>query len=99
MPYNEQKGSLFYMDPDEVVKPKDEKMHKQLTVKNVQEKKLRWMTLGGQYDWTDRVYPEGQPVVFPKDLEKLIHGLVRFFTFRSMDGSHTYGVMVDRFRV
>ncbi|KAK3628666.1 hypothetical protein LTR56_018481 [Elasticomyces elasticus] len=39
------------------------------------DKKLRWMTLGGQYDWTNKVYPEGPPPPFPKDIKNLVEGL------------------------
>jgi len=38
-------------------------------------KKLRWMTLGGQYDWTAKAYPSTPPPVFPLDIASLIEGL------------------------
>lgn len=37
-------------------------------------KKLRWITLGGQYDWTNKVYPEESPPVFPEDIASLLRG-------------------------
>lgn len=33
------------------------------------------MTLGGQYDWTRKTYPEGGHPNFPADIHKLIHSL------------------------
>lgn len=60
--------------------PKDPSVHKPISVRQMLEKKLRWMTLGGQYDWSRKVYPElngGSPVVaFPSDIGRLINGLV-----------------------
>lgn len=67
-------------------------MHKPMTVQQAMKKKLRWMTVGGQYDWTKKVYPEMLPKEgdgesdggdrkdevprFPSDLKDLIQGLV-----------------------
>ncbi|KAK5728138.1 hypothetical protein LTR17_012146 [Elasticomyces elasticus] len=39
------------------------------------DKKLRWMTLGGQYDWTSKTYPSGPPPPFPQDIKDLVQGL------------------------
>lgn len=50
-------------------------MHKPLSMERVLEKKLRWMTLGGQYDWTKKVYPSEEPPDFPVDVANLIRGL------------------------
>lgn len=33
------------------------------------------MTLGGQYDWTNKVYPEDAQPGFPRDVADLIHGI------------------------
>lgn len=41
----------------------------------VLEKKLRWMTLGGQYDWTNKVYPAEPPPEFPTDIAEFINSL------------------------
>lgn len=38
-------------------------------------KKLRWCTLGGQYDWTAKRYPDEPSPPFPSDTAELIHGL------------------------
>ena len=50
-------------------------MHKPFDTRQYLNKKLRWMTLGGQYDWTNKVYPEGPPPPFPTDMAKLIGSL------------------------
>ncbi|KAI5778435.1 oxidoreductase [Geopyxis carbonaria] len=58
--------------------PIDHTVHKPLTMTQVLNKKLRWMTLGGQYDWTAKQYPEkapGDEPAFPADVGDLIHGL------------------------
>jgi alkylated DNA repair protein alkB family protein 1 len=38
-------------------------------------KKLRWATLGGQYDWTAKVYPTGPTPTFPPDITKFLETL------------------------
>ncbi|EFX05779.1 2og-Fe oxygenase family protein [Grosmannia clavigera kw1407] len=40
-------------------RPKDPAVHRPLSISQVLERRLHWVTLGGQYDWTHRVYPEG----------------------------------------
>jgi alkylated DNA repair dioxygenase AlkB len=62
---------------DVLFKPKDSKVHKELSMNQVLEKKLRWMTLGGQYDWTNKIYPAEEPPEFPPDVKNLISGLFR----------------------
>lgn len=37
-------------------------------MKQVMDRRLHWVTLGGQYDWTNRVYPEEEPPKFPPDV-------------------------------
>ncbi|KAI4280446.1 MAG: hypothetical protein L6R38_004456 [Xanthoria sp. 2 TBL-2021] len=49
--------------------------HTSLTVAHFLNRKLRWMTLGGQYDWTNKAYPEGGPPGFPEDIAQLTHGI------------------------
>ena len=56
-------------------KPKDPSVHKALTMKEVLLKKLRWITLGGQYDWTHKIYCEGTHPEFPEDIATLINGI------------------------
>lgn len=55
--------------------PKDWKIHKALSCPSFLNRKLRWITLGGQYDWTNKVYPTEQPPDFPSDIAQLLHGL------------------------
>ncbi|KAK3073428.1 hypothetical protein LTR53_005006 [Teratosphaeriaceae sp. CCFEE 6253] len=55
--------------------PLDPASHTPLTVRRMLDKKLRWMTLGGQYDWTHKVYPSTPPPAFPADIKKLIESL------------------------
>jgi DNA alkylation damage repair protein AlkB len=47
-------------------------MHKPMTIAQMLRRKLRWITLGGQYDWTNKIYPRHQPPPFPPDIEKLL---------------------------
>ena len=55
--------------------PKDPSLHKPLTASQFLGRKLRWMTLGGQYDWTEKVYPDADPPPFPSDIGDLLRGL------------------------
>ncbi|KAJ5129616.1 uncharacterized protein N7515_005655 [Penicillium bovifimosum] len=64
--------SFFADDPTRTLQPKDPQVHRPLTIQSVLEKKLRWVTLGGQYDWTAKVYPSGIPPEFPPDIAKLL---------------------------
>ena len=75
--YPERCKSFFDCDPDckDFFVPKDPTVHKPLSVKQVMDKKLRWITLGGQYDWTKKKYPEEEPPAFPEDLRALLLGL------------------------
>lgn len=64
--------SFFSDDPTRILHPKDPQAHKPLTIQSVLEKKLRWVTLGGQYDWTAKVYPPEAPPPFPQDIADLL---------------------------
>ncbi|KAF3923899.1 hypothetical protein AA313_de0208607 [Arthrobotrys entomopaga] len=75
IPYPDPLKSFFDLPKSTTYIPKDANIHKPLSVTEVLEKKLRWMTLGGQYDWTAKEYPEGSPVQFPRDVRDLIHGI------------------------
>ena len=46
--------------------------HGAVTVSQVLEKKLRWVTLGGQYDWTEKVYHQEDSPLFPQDIANLM---------------------------
>ncbi|KAI6446112.1 hypothetical protein MCOR22_003947 [Pyricularia oryzae] len=62
--------SFFSHSPDSPVRfqPKDPDVHRPLSMKQVMDRRLHWVTLGGQYDWTNRVYPEEEPPKFPPDV-------------------------------
>ena len=60
---------------DLIFQPKDQSIHKPFTTQQLLDKKLRWMTLGGQYDWTHKVYPSGTPPAFPQDIKLLIESI------------------------
>ena len=36
---------------------------------------MRWTTLGGQYDWTAKRYPDGAPPTFPPDIKQLLESI------------------------
>lgn len=67
--------SLFSLSQDKILLPKDPSVHKPITMKSVMDSKLRWITLGGQYDWTNKVYPAERPPTFPPDLASLLGSL------------------------
>ncbi|KAE8454598.1 hypothetical protein EG329_000221 [Mollisiaceae sp. DMI_Dod_QoI] len=46
--------------------------HKPLNTTQFLHKKLRWLTLGSQYDWTTREYPKESPTPFPPDIASLV---------------------------
>ncbi|KAH7192510.1 uncharacterized protein B0J16DRAFT_61596 [Fusarium flagelliforme] len=81
LPYPEGKDederSFFSIDPETPATfiPKDPSVHKPLSIKQVMGRKLHWVTLGGQYDWTNRVYPEELPPQFPSDISSLLKDL------------------------
>ncbi|KAM3069653.1 hypothetical protein ACMFMG_010373 [Clarireedia jacksonii] len=61
------------LSPDAIIAtPIDPTVHKCLTLSQVMNKKLRWITLGGQYDWTRKVYPEEEPPEFPYEMKWLV---------------------------
>ncbi|KAI9046097.1 oxidoreductase, 2OG-Fe(II) oxygenase family [Aspergillus affinis] len=64
--------SFFEDDQNRLIYPKDATVHKPLAVKDILNKKLRWITLGGQYNWTTKEYPEEHPPVFPEDIANLL---------------------------
>lgn len=70
-------ASFFTAAPDSEVRfiPKDPSVHKPLSMKQVMGRKLHWVTLGGQYDWTNRVYPGEEPPQFPPDVSGLLETL------------------------
>lgn len=69
--------SFFSYSPSSstVFLPKDPAVHRPLTITKVMQKSLRWITLGGQYDWTNKVYPDEKPPAFPPDIGNLLESL------------------------
>jgi DNA alkylation damage repair protein AlkB len=70
-------ASFFSYSPKSKITftPKDASVHKPLSISKFMEKSLRWVTLGGQYDWTNKVYPDEVPPAFPADIKDLLEGL------------------------
>jgi DNA alkylation damage repair protein AlkB len=73
-----QAGSTSFFDESfrsATFTPKDPAVHKPISTEQFLNKKLRWTTLGGQYDWTNKVYPPGAPPAFPADIKNLIEDI------------------------
>lgn len=70
-------SSFFNASPEshEQFMPVNPAMHKPITVSQFLCKKLRWLTLGGQYDWTKKVYPPEDHPDFPKSIATFIRDL------------------------
>ena len=70
-------GSSFFSYPLQSVNftPKEPQIHPPLDMERVLARKLRWITLGGQYDWTNKIYPEESPPAFPEDITNLLKGV------------------------
>ncbi|OJD17195.1 alkylated DNA repair protein AlkB [Emergomyces pasteurianus Ep9510] len=70
------KRASFFQDiATRELAPKDPSVHPPLSIKSFLEKKLRWMTLGGQYNWTYKVYPDEVPPRFPEDIASLLRNI------------------------
>ncbi|KAI0808567.1 hypothetical protein GGR55DRAFT_197031 [Xylaria sp. FL0064] len=69
--------SFFSYPPESptLFKPKDPEVHKPLTMKQVLQRRLSWVTLGGQYNWTEREYPNQLPPEFPGDIAGFLQTL------------------------
>ncbi|KAF2713513.1 hypothetical protein K504DRAFT_498323 [Pleomassaria siparia CBS 279.74] len=55
--------------------PLDPSVHRPLDISSLLNRKIRWMTLGGQYDWTEKRYPKSLPPDFPQDLKDMLQSL------------------------
>ncbi|KAK4168319.1 hypothetical protein QBC43DRAFT_201567 [Cladorrhinum sp. PSN259] len=77
VPYPEDGASFFSYPRSSPITftPKDPSVHKPLTIKQVLERRLHWVTLGGQYDWTNRIYPGELPPQFPVDVATFLETL------------------------
>ena len=73
----EARRSFFTVPPTspDLCVAKEPREHKPLTASRFLLKRLRWMTLGYQYDWTNKTYPAGEAPVFPTDIADLLQGL------------------------
>ncbi|CAJ2504977.1 Uu.00g123710.m01.CDS01 [Anthostomella pinea] len=70
--------SFFSYSPDDPTTqfvPKDPTVHKPLSIKRVLDRRLSWVTLGGQYDWTNRQYPDHLSPGFPHDIANFLQTL------------------------
>lgn len=67
--------SVYNLNPTTEIQPLNSATHKTMTVQRMLEKKLRWVTLGGQYDWTIKAYPDEKPPPFPQDIAALLQGI------------------------
>lgn len=71
-------SSFFSISPTSnsvVAHPIDPSVHQPLGIAQLLNKKMRWMTLGGQYDWTQKRYPDGAPPAFPADIKALLQSV------------------------
>ncbi|KAF2641183.1 hypothetical protein P280DRAFT_498083 [Massarina eburnea CBS 473.64] len=64
--------SLSPTSPATIAVPIDPSIHRPITIAQLLNKKMRWMTIGGQYDWTEKRYPDSAPPVFPADIKDLL---------------------------
>ena len=55
--------------------PHDESIHKSFGISQFLRSKLRWMTLGHQYDWTAKLYPPDRAPPFPRDIGQFLRTL------------------------
>jgi alkylated DNA repair protein alkB family protein 1 len=46
--------------------------HKPINTAQFLQKKLRWLTIGDQYNWNTRAYPSSSPTPFPPDISALV---------------------------
>ncbi|KAI0871935.1 hypothetical protein GGS24DRAFT_509336 [Hypoxylon argillaceum] len=69
--------SFFSYAPDSPARltPKDPEVHKPVSIKQVFDRRLSWVTLGGQYNWTEREYPNRPPPEFPRDIAGFLQTL------------------------
>ena len=77
LPY-QSNGSSFFRQPlvtSDQCEPIDKSIHKAISIQSFLNKKLRWMTLGGQYDWTAKNYPSSKPPDFPADVALMLESL------------------------
>lgn len=66
--------SFFDIAPTsaDMFQPLDPAVHRPLNMSQFLNKKLRWIDLGGQYDWTSKVYDTSDAPPFPDDIAQLM---------------------------
>ena len=66
-------SSFFNLTPDSapIIPPREPAFHQPCTITQFLCKKLRWIDLGGQYDWTEKTYCMEDAPPFPQDIAKL----------------------------
>lgn len=76
--YPPSSSSFFTHSPSSqspIASPLDPTIHKSLAISQLLNKRLRWTTLGGQYDWTAKKYPSTPPPPFPSDIKALLESI------------------------
>ena len=68
------RSSFFSISPNskDLIQPLNSTIHKPYTLSQFLCKKLRWIDLGGQYDWTEKIYHTENAPPFPSDIAKLL---------------------------
>lgn len=71
------KPSFFNMLPEssELFLPLDPSTHEPIKISQFLHRKLRWLTLGGQYDWSKKAYPKEDSPPFPEDIASLAQSI------------------------
>lgn len=69
--------SFFNVSPEspQLFLPLDPSTHEAIKISQFLRRKLRWLTLGGQYDWTKKAYPKEDSPPFPEDIADLAHSI------------------------
>lgn len=69
--------SFFNISPEssELFQPLNPKTHDPMKISQFLRQKLRWLTLGAQYDWTKKTYPTTDCPSFPEELSKFTRKL------------------------
>ena len=69
--------SFFHLPNDTRAQlpPRDAAAHAPLSAGRFLGSRLRWLTLGGQYDWSAKAYPAGAPPAFPTDVAARVRAL------------------------
>lgn len=70
-------NSFFLMSPDSTDSflPINPKTHSSFTVSQFLHRKLRWLTLGKQYDWTRKSYPNQDDPPFPQNIKNIMQSI------------------------